>query len=131
MKTKDIRESDITAGVEMEDVKGLVAQGTMILILPDSKKLLVCRASRPPQPRVNRNPGQFDRLLGNEPVRAYVPLMLRPWVMDCTHKEGVHSGEKVTLEIGYIGGLECQKVLNGGVGDAVHVNFEKKPSTHK
>ena len=30
-------------------------------------------------------------------MRVYVPLMLRPWVMDRTHKEAVHLGEKITL----------------------------------
>ena len=30
-------------------------------------------------------------------MRVYVPLMLRPWVMDRTHKETVHLGEKVTF----------------------------------
>ena len=32
-------------------------------------------------------------------MRTYVPLLLRPWVMDCTHKEAVHLGEKVTLNM--------------------------------
>ncbi|CAM9876945.1 unnamed protein product [Pylaiella littoralis] len=41
---------------------------------------------------VLQNPGQYERLLGNEPVRTYVPMMLRPWVMDCSHKEAVHLG---------------------------------------
>ena len=30
-------------------------------------------------------------------MRAYVPLLLRSWVMDCAHKEAVHLGETVTL----------------------------------
>ena len=30
-------------------------------------------------------------------MRTYVPLLLRPWVMDCAHKDAVHLGEKVTL----------------------------------
>ena len=33
----------------------------------------------------------------DEPVRTYVPLLLRPWVMDCAHEEAVHLREKVTL----------------------------------
>lgn len=32
-------------------------------------------------------------------MRIYVPMLLRPWVMDCTHKESVHSGENVTLTL--------------------------------
>ena len=30
-------------------------------------------------------------------MRTYVPLLLRPWVMDYAHKEAFHLGEKVTL----------------------------------
>ncbi|CAB1111520.1 unnamed protein product [Ectocarpus sp. CCAP 1310/34] len=93
-----IVKNDIPEGVDIDDIKRLVAQGT-IIVLADSRKLLVRRATREPSNRPNRNPGQFDRLLGDEPVRTYVPLMLRPWVMDCAHKEAVHLGEKVTLSI--------------------------------
>ena len=32
-------------------------------------------------------------------MRTYVPLLLRPWVMDCAHKESVHLGEKGTLTL--------------------------------
>ena len=38
-----------------------------------------------------------ERLLGEEPAGTYVPLLLRPRVMDCARKESVHLGEKVTL----------------------------------
>ena len=65
----------------------------------DQCELLVRRPTREPVPRPNRKPGRYERLLGDEPVRVYVPLMLRPWVMDSTHKEAVHLGEKVTLAI--------------------------------
>ena len=63
----------------------------------DSHKLLVRRPTRKPASSPNRKPGRYERLLGDEPVRAYVPLMLRPWQMDMTHKETVYLGEKVTL----------------------------------
>ena len=36
-------------------------------------------------------------MLGDEPVRTYVPLLLRPWVMDCGYEQVVYLGEKVTL----------------------------------
>ena len=67
--------------------------------LPDhvNRKLLVRRPTDEPASRPNRKPGRYERLLGDEPVRVYVPLMVRPWVMDRTHKEAVHLGEKVTL----------------------------------
>lgn len=28
-----------------------------------------------------------------------MPILLRPWVMDSSHKEAVHLGEKVTLDV--------------------------------
>ena len=67
--------------------------------LPDSQKLQVKRLLVEPALCVGRNPGHFERLFGEEPVRTYVPLLLRPWVMDCTHKQAVHLGEKVTLRM--------------------------------
>ena len=67
--------------------------------LPNSQKLLVKRLSIEPANSDDRNPGRFERLLGEEPVRTYVPILLRPWVMDCAHKESVHLGEKVTLNL--------------------------------
>ena len=30
-------------------------------------------------------------------MRTSVPQLLKPWVMDCAHKEAVRLGEKVTL----------------------------------
>ena len=60
----------------------------------DNCKLLVRRPTRDPAPRPNEKPGGYERPFGDQPVRVYVPLMLRPWVMDRTHKP---LGEKVTL----------------------------------
>ena len=70
-----------------------------LMALPDhdNRNLLVRHPTREPAPRPNRKPGRYERMLGDEPVRVYVPLMLRPWMMDRTHKEAVHLGEKVTL----------------------------------
>ena len=97
---KTFRQVDIpeNENVDLDEWKRLVAQGTL-LVLPNSKHLLVKKESRAPAENPNRNPGQFERLVGEEPVRTYVPMMLRPWVMDCAHKEAVHLGEKVTLNI--------------------------------
>ena len=87
-----------TDTVDKMEVKRLFSQGEL-MELPNSKKLLVKRLSVEPAHRNDRNPGRFERLLGEEPVRTYVPLLLRPWVMDCTHKEAVHLGEKVSLTL--------------------------------
>ena len=67
--------------------------------LPNSEKLLVKRLSIERAHREDRNPGKFERLLGEDHVRTYVPASLRSWVMDCTHKEAAHLREKVTLAL--------------------------------
>ena len=76
----------------------MVSQGELMEV-PNLQKLLVKRFSTEPAISDDRNPGRFERLLGEEPVRTYVPLLLRPWVMECAHKESVHLGEKVTLNL--------------------------------
>ena len=82
--------------VDVQEVKRLVFQGEL-MELPNSDNCLVRRPSRVPADHPGRHPGQYERLLGDEPVRTYVPLLLRSWVMDCAHKEAVHLGKKVTL----------------------------------
>ena len=84
--------------IDPDEVRRLLGQ-CELTALPDhdNRKLLVRRPTREPVLRPNRKPGRYERLLGDEPVRVYVPLMLRAWVMDRTHKEAVHLGEKVTL----------------------------------
>ena len=76
----------------------MVSQGEL-MELPDSQKLLVKHLSIEPADFDDRNLGRLERLLGEEHVRTYVPLLLKQWVMDCAHKEPVHLGEKVTLNL--------------------------------
>ena len=108
---------EITEGTILDVVRRdigitrLVSQGKL-KELSNTRKLLMRRLTLEPAHRDDRNPGRFERLLGDEPVRTYVPLLLRPWVMDCTHKEAVHLGEKVTLNMlkryyWWIGMAEC------------------------
>ena len=63
----------------------------------DNRKLLVRRPTREPASLPNRKPGRYECLLGDEPVRVYVPLMFRPWLIDRKRKEAVNLCEKVTL----------------------------------
>ena len=98
-KREDIQADDLKKGdIDPDEVWRLLGQ-CELTALPDhdNRKLLFCRPTREPVPRPNRKPGRYERLFGDEPVRVYVLLMLRPWVMDRTHKEAVHLGEKVTL----------------------------------
>ena len=94
----DITEEVIPETVDKKQVKRLVSQ-VELTQLPNPQKLLVKRLSIEPANSDERNRGRFERLLGEEPVRTYVPLLLGPWVMDCAHKESVHLGEKVTLHL--------------------------------
>ena len=93
--SSEIKEEGSDPRVDIREVKRLliVSQGK-ISELTNTAKLLVRRPSRAPPDRPDRNPGRQERLLGDEPVGAYVPLLLRPWVMDCAHKEAVHFGRK-------------------------------------
>lgn len=60
--------------------------------------LLIKKPSEAPTSRAQRHSGgEFERLLGGEPVRLYVPFLLRPWALHAVHTEGCHLGEDVTL----------------------------------
>ena len=96
--TRDIKQDGLPEGVVEDEVKRLVSQGTL-MVLDNGKRFLVRKDMKEPKNRAGRRPGQFDRLLGDEPVRTHVPMLVRPWVMDCCNKEAVHLGEKVTLQI--------------------------------
>ena len=68
----DITEEVIPETVDKKEVKRLVSQGELTE-LPNSHKLLVQHLSIEPANSDDRNPGRFERLLGEEPVRTYVP----------------------------------------------------------
>ena len=91
-------------------------------------EVLVRRPTREPVPRPNRKPGRYERLLGDEPVRVYVSLILRQWVMDRTHKEAVHLGEKVTLAMPerYYYWVGMASSVNGGSGDATPARLARR-----
>ena len=98
-KREDIPADELkNRDIDPDEVWRLLGQ-CELMALPDhdNRKLLVRHLTREPVPRPNREPGRYERLLGDEPMRVYVPLMFRPWVMDRTHNEAVHLGEKVIL----------------------------------
>ena len=82
--------------VDVQEVKRFVAQGEL-MELPNYEKTACPASVACSRDRPNRHPGQYGRLLGDELVRTYLPLLLRPWVMDCAHQKAVHLGEKVIL----------------------------------
>ena len=134
LRAKD-KQEDIPADelknrdIDPEEVRRLLGQ-CELTALPDhdNRKLLVRRPTREPVPRPNRKPGRYERLLGDEPVRVYVPLMLRPWVIDRTHKEAVHLGEKVTLAMleRYYYWVGMARVSSGGSGDATPARLARR-----
>ena len=98
-KREDIPADELkNRDIDPDEVWRLLGQ-CELTALPDhdNRKLLVRRPTHEPVLRPNRKIGRYERLLGDESVRVYVSLMLGPWVMERTHKEAVHLGEKVTL----------------------------------
>ena len=91
------QEKGVPTRIDLPEFKRLLKQGTLVEIANGG--LLLVKKETPLPSQVDRNPGQFERYLGDEPTRTYVPLLLRPWVMDQTHKEAVHLGENVTLSL--------------------------------
>ena len=92
-KRRDIPVDELkNRDIDPDEVWRLLGQ-CELMALPDhdNRKLLVRHPTREPVPRPNRKSGRYGRLLGDEPMQVYVPLMLRPWVMDSTHKEAVHN----------------------------------------
>lgn len=61
-------------------------------------------------------------------MRTYVPLLLRPWVMDCTHKEAVHLGWQLSRVVGVAEDAESKslphtiKMLDLGKQYNVHLS---------
>ena len=73
----DITDEVIPETIDKKEVKRLVSQGEL-MELPNSQKLLVKRLSIEPANSDDRNPGRFERLLGEEPVRTYCLLYTSP-----------------------------------------------------
>ena len=63
--------------------------------LADGKSFLVKRSTKPPPQRPARVRGKFERLLGDETTRVYVPFLLCLWVLDSMHKKGLYPGDNV------------------------------------
>ena len=108
----------------------MVSQGELMEV-PNLQKLLVKRFSTEPAISDDRNPGRFERLLGEEPVRTYARLLLRPWVMDCAHKESVHLGWQLARVVMVAEDAESKKLphtvrlLDLGKRYNVHLAEEK------
>lgn len=65
--------------------------------LSNGAEMLVRKVTEEPSGEEERYLGKFGSYLGEELVRTYVPISVRPWVMDQILKEMVHLGGNVTL----------------------------------
>lgn len=84
--------------VKVSEVKRSVNQCELRQI-DDDRLLLARHPRRVPSIFLEQDARPYERLLGAEPERVYPPLLLRPCVGNCTDKEGVQSGKKVTLAV--------------------------------
>lgn len=94
----DITNEVIPRTVDKLELKILVSQGEL-MELPNYRKLLVKRLFKEPTRRSDVISERFERLLGEDLVRTYVSMLLRPWVMDSTRKESVHLGKNVAVTL--------------------------------
>ena len=81
---------------DINHVRKSAKQGTFMK-LADGISLFVKRSTKPPPQPPARVSGKFERLLGDETTRVYVPFLLRPAILGSVNKEGFHLGENVTL----------------------------------
>ena len=66
----------------------------------DDVVLLVRQPTPQPAPDSQRPVGRAACLLNNEPIRIYVPLLMRPWVMQACHSTAsYHLGTTRTLRM--------------------------------
>ena len=83
----------------LSDVRSLADKGR--LYTDDDGILLLVRKLTPPAPVCSDKPGgRAARLLDDEPTRIYVPLLMRPWIMQACHaKASCHLGVARTLSM--------------------------------
>ncbi|CAB1104650.1 unnamed protein product [Ectocarpus sp. CCAP 1310/34] len=66
----------------------------------DGLVLLVRKQTTPPLSAATRPGGRAARLLNDEPIRIYVPMLMRPWIMQACHADAsCHLGAARTLSM--------------------------------
>ena len=82
------------------DIKELADKGRLHTT-DDDIVLLVRNPTLPPTRSDKPNPvGRVASLLNNKPVRIYVPLLMRPWIMQACHSTvSCHLGTTRTLRV--------------------------------
>ena len=84
----------------LSDIKELAGKGRLHTT-EDDIVLLVRNPTLPPTRSDNPNSvGRATCLLNDEPVRIYVPLLMRPWIMQACHSTAsCHLGTTRTLRM--------------------------------
>ena len=94
----------------------------------DGILLLVLQLTQPPLSDSQRPVGRVVCLLNDEPVCIYVPLPIRPWVMQACHSTAsFHLGTTRTLRMleRFPGGLVWTSAPGGGFATAWSVKHGK------
>ena len=80
------------------DILDLAAKGR--LVLSDNDTMLLVRGPAPVAPRPDGYPARLRRPPFHDPVRIYVPLLARPWIMQACHADAsCHLGVTRTLKM--------------------------------
>ena len=87
----------------------------------DGIVLLVRQPTPQPAPDSRRPVERAGGLLNDEPIPIYVPLLMRPWIMQACHSTAsCHLGTTRTLRMleRFTGGLVCASAPGGGFATA-------------
>ena len=77
-----------------------LAQKGRLYVNDDDVVLLVRKPTKPPSTTSSRPGGRAARLLNDEPIRIYVPMLMRPWIMQVCHANvSCHFGAARTLSM--------------------------------
>ena len=80
------------------DILDLAAKGR--LVQGDHDTILLVRGPAPVAPRLDGHPARLRRHPFHDPVRIYVPLLARPWIMQACHADAsCHLGVTRTLKM--------------------------------
>ena len=83
----------------LSDIQELTGKGRLHTT-DDDIVLLVRNPTSPPTPDVPSSMGRAACLLSDEPVRIYVPLLMRSWIMQACHSTASgHLGTTRTLRM--------------------------------
>ena len=111
------------------DILDLAAKGR--LIQGDHDTILLVRGPAAVAPRPDGPPARLRRPPFNDPVRIYVPLLARPWIMHACHTDAsCHLGVTRTLEMleRFYWWVGVKPAQNGGYAAASNARHVRPPA---